>query len=45
MIAAVGDLLMRSGTEPVPLDVSIDPFAPLEYASLPPLATPAARAA
>ncbi|MFJ3930915.1 tRNA (adenosine(37)-N6)-threonylcarbamoyltransferase complex transferase subunit TsaD [Streptomyces sp. NPDC090029] len=45
MIAAVGDLLIRSGTEPAPLDVSIDPSAPLEYASLTPLPAPAARAA
>ncbi|MDX3746426.1 tRNA (adenosine(37)-N6)-threonylcarbamoyltransferase complex transferase subunit TsaD [Streptomyces sp. AK08-02] len=37
MIAAVGDLLVRAGTEPAPLDVSIDPSAPLEYASLHPL--------
>ncbi|MFB8046062.1 tRNA (adenosine(37)-N6)-threonylcarbamoyltransferase complex transferase subunit TsaD, partial [Streptomyces hydrogenans] len=43
MIAAVGDLLVRSGAEPAPLDVSIDPSAPLEYASLTPL--PPARAA
>ncbi|WP_260618110.1 MULTISPECIES: tRNA (adenosine(37)-N6)-threonylcarbamoyltransferase complex transferase subunit TsaD [Streptomyces] len=45
MIAAVGDLLVRSGSEPAPLDVSIDPSAPLAYASLNPLARPAARAA
>ncbi|MGA5638581.1 tRNA (adenosine(37)-N6)-threonylcarbamoyltransferase complex transferase subunit TsaD [Streptomyces cinereoruber] len=45
MIAAVGDLLVRSGAEPAPLDVSIDPSAPLEYASLTPLPTPSARAA
>ncbi|AYV31904.1 tRNA N6-adenosine threonylcarbamoyltransferase [Streptomyces sp. ADI95-16] len=37
MIAAVGDLLVRSGAEPAPLNVSIDPSAPLEYASLTPL--------
>ncbi|MER7764536.1 tRNA (adenosine(37)-N6)-threonylcarbamoyltransferase complex transferase subunit TsaD [Streptomyces sp. NPDC097619] len=37
MIAAVGDLLVRSGAEPAPLHVSIDPSAPLEYASLVPL--------
>ncbi|MFF0300503.1 tRNA (adenosine(37)-N6)-threonylcarbamoyltransferase complex transferase subunit TsaD [Streptomyces sp. NPDC004562] len=36
MIAAVGDLLVRAGAEPAPLDVSIDPSAPLEYASLNP---------
>ncbi|MFE3383173.1 tRNA (adenosine(37)-N6)-threonylcarbamoyltransferase complex transferase subunit TsaD, partial [Streptomyces anulatus] len=41
MIAAVGDLLVRYGAEPAPLDVSIDPSAPLEYASLTPL--PSAR--
>ncbi|MFC7921132.1 tRNA (adenosine(37)-N6)-threonylcarbamoyltransferase complex transferase subunit TsaD [Streptomyces cinereoruber] len=45
MIAAVGDLLVRSGAEPAPLDVSIDPSAPLEYASLTPLPAPSARAA
>ncbi|MFG2949187.1 tRNA (adenosine(37)-N6)-threonylcarbamoyltransferase complex transferase subunit TsaD [Streptomyces adustus] len=38
MIAAVGDLLARAGAEPAPLDVSIDPSAPLEYASLHPVA-------
>ncbi|MGW4272348.1 tRNA (adenosine(37)-N6)-threonylcarbamoyltransferase complex transferase subunit TsaD [Streptomyces seoulensis] len=43
MIAAVGDLLVRAGAEPAPLDVSIDPSAPLEYAALHPVA--AARAA
>ncbi|MGW1073772.1 tRNA (adenosine(37)-N6)-threonylcarbamoyltransferase complex transferase subunit TsaD [Streptomyces sp. NPDC002537] len=43
MIAAVGDLLVRAGAEPAPLDVSIDPSAPLEYAALHPRA--AARAA
>ncbi|MGJ7414735.1 tRNA (adenosine(37)-N6)-threonylcarbamoyltransferase complex transferase subunit TsaD [Streptomyces cinereoruber] len=42
MIAAVGDLLVRSGAEPAPLDVSIDPSAPLEYASLTPLPARAA---
>ncbi|MFG2554724.1 tRNA (adenosine(37)-N6)-threonylcarbamoyltransferase complex transferase subunit TsaD [Streptomyces sp. NPDC048581] len=36
MIAAVGDLLVRAGAEPAPLDVSIDPSAPLEYAALRP---------
>ncbi|WP_164540827.1 hypothetical protein [Streptomyces abyssomicinicus] len=45
MIAAVGDLLVRAGTEPAPLDVSVDPSAPLEYASLTPLPTSAARVA
>ncbi|MFQ6141863.1 tRNA (adenosine(37)-N6)-threonylcarbamoyltransferase complex transferase subunit TsaD [Streptomyces seoulensis] len=43
MIAAVGDLLVRAGAEPAPLDVSVDPSAPLEYAALHPVA--AARAA
>ncbi|WP_435858777.1 tRNA (adenosine(37)-N6)-threonylcarbamoyltransferase complex transferase subunit TsaD [Streptomyces varsoviensis] len=37
MIAAVGDLLVRAGAEPAPLDVSIDPSAPLEYAALHPV--------
>ncbi|WUT92614.1 tRNA (adenosine(37)-N6)-threonylcarbamoyltransferase complex transferase subunit TsaD [Streptomyces sp. NBC_00667] len=37
MIAAVGALLVRSGAAPAPLDVTIDPSAPLEYASLTPL--------
>ncbi|BBC36249.1 tRNA N6-adenosine threonylcarbamoyltransferase [Streptomyces graminofaciens] len=45
MIAAVGDLLVRSGAEPAPLDVSIDPSAPLEYAALRPAASPAASLA
>ncbi|MFC9388926.1 tRNA (adenosine(37)-N6)-threonylcarbamoyltransferase complex transferase subunit TsaD [Streptomyces venezuelae] len=45
MIAAVGDLLVRSGAEPAPLDVSTDPSAPLEYASLTPLPAQLARAA
>ncbi|MFJ3616782.1 tRNA (adenosine(37)-N6)-threonylcarbamoyltransferase complex transferase subunit TsaD [Streptomyces iakyrus] len=40
MIAAVGDLLVRAGAEPAPLDVSIDPSAPLEYAALHPIAAP-----
>ncbi|OKH99715.1 tRNA N6-adenosine(37)-threonylcarbamoyltransferase complex transferase subunit TsaD [Streptomyces sp. CB02923] len=44
MIAAVGDLLVRAGAEPAPLDLSIDPSAPLEYAALHPVAR-AARAA
>lgn len=45
MIAAVGDLLVRSGAEPAPPDVSVDPSAPLAYASLNPLrrATRASR--
>ncbi|MGV2919686.1 tRNA (adenosine(37)-N6)-threonylcarbamoyltransferase complex transferase subunit TsaD, partial [Streptomyces alfalfae] len=37
MIAAVGDLLVRAGAEPAPLDVSIDPSAPLEFAALCPV--------
>lgn len=37
MIAAVGDLLARSGAAPAPLDVSVDPSAPLEYAALHPV--------
>ncbi|MEU6388106.1 tRNA (adenosine(37)-N6)-threonylcarbamoyltransferase complex transferase subunit TsaD [Streptomyces sp. NPDC046939] len=45
MIAAVGDLLLRGGAEPAPLDVSIDPSAPLTYASLCPLPTVGAQAA
>ncbi|MET8556536.1 tRNA (adenosine(37)-N6)-threonylcarbamoyltransferase complex transferase subunit TsaD [Streptomyces sp. NPDC004959] len=45
MIAAVGDLLVRAGAEPAPLDVSIDPSAPLEYAALNPVAVVSARAA
>ncbi|MFE0583332.1 tRNA (adenosine(37)-N6)-threonylcarbamoyltransferase complex transferase subunit TsaD [Streptomyces sp. NPDC058874] len=45
MIAAVGALLFRSGAEPAPLDVSIDPSAPLKYAALTPRARPAVRAA
>ncbi|WP_190020448.1 tRNA (adenosine(37)-N6)-threonylcarbamoyltransferase complex transferase subunit TsaD [Streptomyces hiroshimensis] len=36
MIAAVGDLLVRAGAQPAPLDISIDPSAPLEYATLHP---------
>ncbi|MEV3998456.1 tRNA (adenosine(37)-N6)-threonylcarbamoyltransferase complex transferase subunit TsaD [Streptomyces halstedii] len=36
MIAAVGDLLVRAGAAPAPLDLSIDPSAPLEYAALHP---------
>ncbi|MFB7933866.1 MULTISPECIES: tRNA (adenosine(37)-N6)-threonylcarbamoyltransferase complex transferase subunit TsaD [Streptomyces] len=36
MIAAVGDLLVRSGAEPAALNLSIDPSAPLEYAALHP---------
>lgn len=45
MVAAVGDLLVRSGAEPAPPDVSVDPSAPLAYASLNPLAAPPARVA
>ncbi|MET9696479.1 tRNA (adenosine(37)-N6)-threonylcarbamoyltransferase complex transferase subunit TsaD [Streptomyces sp. NPDC006529] len=37
MIAAVGDLLVRAGARPAPLDVSIDPSAPLEHAALHPV--------
>ncbi|MEW2407792.1 tRNA (adenosine(37)-N6)-threonylcarbamoyltransferase complex transferase subunit TsaD [Streptomyces griseoviridis] len=44
MIAAVGDLLVRAGAEPAPLDVSIDPSAPLEYAALHPVASLAGAA-
>ncbi|WP_432040064.1 tRNA (adenosine(37)-N6)-threonylcarbamoyltransferase complex transferase subunit TsaD [Streptomyces cucumeris] len=44
MIAAVGDLLVRADGEPAPLDVSIDPSAPLESAVLHPVARhPATR--
>lgn len=41
MIAAVGELLVRAGTEPAPLDMSIDPSAPLEHAALHPVAVAA----
>ncbi|MGW1267122.1 tRNA (adenosine(37)-N6)-threonylcarbamoyltransferase complex transferase subunit TsaD [Streptomyces sp. NPDC002491] len=44
MIAAVGDLLVRAGAEPAPLDVSIDPSAPLERASLHPVSAEAVAA-
>ncbi|MGW5640010.1 tRNA (adenosine(37)-N6)-threonylcarbamoyltransferase complex transferase subunit TsaD [Streptomyces sp. NPDC003832] len=44
MIAAVGDLLVSAGARPAPLNVSIDPSAPLEYASLRPGAAPAGAA-
>ncbi|MEV7085829.1 tRNA (adenosine(37)-N6)-threonylcarbamoyltransferase complex transferase subunit TsaD [Streptomyces sp. NPDC093085] len=44
MIAAIGDLLVRAGAEPAPLDVSIDPSAPLEYAALCPAASLAGAA-
>ncbi|MFI1616344.1 tRNA (adenosine(37)-N6)-threonylcarbamoyltransferase complex transferase subunit TsaD [Streptomyces lydicus] len=43
MIAAIGDLLVRAGAEPAPLDVSIDPSAPLEYAALHPVGGGAGR--
>ncbi|MEV7729737.1 tRNA (adenosine(37)-N6)-threonylcarbamoyltransferase complex transferase subunit TsaD [Streptomyces sp. NPDC087917] len=45
MIAAVGDLLVRAGAAPAPLDMSIDPSAPLEYAALHPTARTTTRAA
>ncbi|MCJ1676234.1 tRNA (adenosine(37)-N6)-threonylcarbamoyltransferase complex transferase subunit TsaD [Streptomyces sp. APSN-46.1] len=45
MIAAVGDLLVRAGSAPAQLDMSIDPSAPLEYATLHPVARAAARVA
>ncbi|MFG2224590.1 tRNA (adenosine(37)-N6)-threonylcarbamoyltransferase complex transferase subunit TsaD [Streptomyces sp. NPDC048644] len=45
MIAAVGDLLVQAGTAPAPLDVSVDPSAPLEYALLHPVAGAGARRA
>ncbi|MFF3214477.1 tRNA (adenosine(37)-N6)-threonylcarbamoyltransferase complex transferase subunit TsaD [Streptomyces sp. NPDC002886] len=45
MIAAVGDLLVRAGSAPAQLDVSIDPSAPLERAALHPVARTAARVA
>ncbi|MGI5472637.1 tRNA (adenosine(37)-N6)-threonylcarbamoyltransferase complex transferase subunit TsaD [Streptomyces sp. CA-132043] len=45
MIAAVGDLLVRAGAAPAPLDVSIDPSAPLVHAALHPVARTPARAA
>ncbi|MEU1942022.1 tRNA (adenosine(37)-N6)-threonylcarbamoyltransferase complex transferase subunit TsaD [Streptomyces sp. NPDC020125] len=45
MIAAVGDLLVRAGAEPAPLDMSIDPSAPLEYAALHPVSTKAGTVA
>ncbi|MFI8499591.1 tRNA (adenosine(37)-N6)-threonylcarbamoyltransferase complex transferase subunit TsaD [Streptomyces sp. NPDC085524] len=43
MIAAVGDLLVRAGSEPARLDLSIDPSAPLEYAALHPSAADRSR--
>ncbi|MFE4970956.1 tRNA (adenosine(37)-N6)-threonylcarbamoyltransferase complex transferase subunit TsaD [Kitasatospora sp. NPDC056651] len=36
MVAAVGDLLVRSGAAPAPADLSVDPSAPLEFAALNP---------
>ncbi|GHF29020.1 tRNA N6-adenosine threonylcarbamoyltransferase [Streptomyces mashuensis] len=45
MIAAVGDLLVRAGAAPAPLDVSVDPSAPLEYAALHPVARTKPRTA
>ncbi|MFR9725112.1 tRNA (adenosine(37)-N6)-threonylcarbamoyltransferase complex transferase subunit TsaD [Streptomyces sp. MS19] len=36
MIAAVGDLLVRAGARPAPLDMSVDPSAPLQRAALHP---------
>ncbi|MEU3776837.1 tRNA (adenosine(37)-N6)-threonylcarbamoyltransferase complex transferase subunit TsaD [Streptomyces sp. NPDC032472] len=38
MIAAIGDLLVRSGAEPAPIEVTVDPSAPLAYAALNPVA-------
>ncbi|ARF56280.1 tRNA (adenosine(37)-N6)-threonylcarbamoyltransferase complex transferase subunit TsaD [Streptomyces gilvosporeus] len=45
MIAAVGDLLVRAGAEPAPLEVSVDPSAPLERAALHPAGAARARTA
>ncbi|MFD4397641.1 tRNA (adenosine(37)-N6)-threonylcarbamoyltransferase complex transferase subunit TsaD [Kitasatospora sp. NPDC058478] len=42
MVAAIGDLLVRSGAEPAPAELSVDPSAPLEFAALTPLARTAA---
>ncbi|MFJ3217429.1 tRNA (adenosine(37)-N6)-threonylcarbamoyltransferase complex transferase subunit TsaD [Kitasatospora sp. NPDC086801] len=42
MVAAIGDLLARSGAEPAPAELSVDPSAPLEFAALTPLARAAA---
>ncbi|WP_316519914.1 tRNA (adenosine(37)-N6)-threonylcarbamoyltransferase complex transferase subunit TsaD [Kitasatospora brasiliensis] len=36
MVAAIGDLLARSGAAPAPADLSVDPSAPLEFAALTP---------
>ncbi|MDT0446501.1 tRNA (adenosine(37)-N6)-threonylcarbamoyltransferase complex transferase subunit TsaD [Streptomyces sp. DSM 41886] len=43
MIAAVGDLLIRAGAAPAPLDVSVDPSAPLTSAALRPAQRATAR--
>lgn len=40
MIAAVGDLLVRSGAAPAPTDMTVDPSAPLTGAALQPAAAP-----
>ncbi|OEU86918.1 O-sialoglycoprotein endopeptidase [Streptomyces abyssalis] len=45
MIAAVGDLLVRADAAPAPLDVSVDPSAPLEFAALQPSTVPGRAAA
>ncbi|MEW2292718.1 tRNA (adenosine(37)-N6)-threonylcarbamoyltransferase complex transferase subunit TsaD [Streptomyces sp. NPDC006743] len=45
MIAAVGDLLVRAGARPAPLDVSTDPSAPLAHAALHPVPPARSRAA
>ncbi|MER8105549.1 tRNA (adenosine(37)-N6)-threonylcarbamoyltransferase complex transferase subunit TsaD [Kitasatospora sp. NPDC094016] len=42
MVAAIGDLLVRSGAEPAPAELSVDPSAPLEFAALTPLVRAAA---
>ncbi|MFC5030644.1 MULTISPECIES: hypothetical protein [Streptomyces] len=34
----VGELLVRAGAQPAPLEVSIDPYAPLDFAALHPVA-------
>ncbi|MFF3935007.1 tRNA (adenosine(37)-N6)-threonylcarbamoyltransferase complex transferase subunit TsaD [Streptomyces phaeofaciens] len=44
MIAAVGDLLVRAGAEPAPLNVPVDPSAPLEYATPHPVTAQAVAA-
>ena len=41
MVAAIGDLLVRSGAEPAPARLSVDPSAPLEFAALSPVPMPA----